>query len=110
MPSPTWIGLVPPRVVVAPLAPATVCDNMSWNVIRDALNAVVFTFAMLLPTTSMNVMWFSSPAIAENIARIMRIISPFPRRSGPNLAGGLPGRVRPPDARCRYLPLCVPSG
>jgi hypothetical protein len=29
---------------------------MSWNVMRDALNAVEFTFEMLFPTTSI-IVW-----------------------------------------------------
>ena len=52
MPSPTWIGFAPPRFAVGALAPAVVWASMSWNVIRPALKAVVFTFAMLFPITS----------------------------------------------------------
>ena len=90
MPRPTCCGFVPPRLSVGAEAPEIVWVSMSWKVTRLALKPCVLTFAMLLPTTSMYVMWFCRPAMAANNAFIMM--------TSPVLPGAFPGRRQRPGA------------
>ena len=61
MPRPTCCGFTPPTSSVGFAAPERVWESMSWNVTLPFLKPLVFTFAMLLPSTSMRVWWFSRP-------------------------------------------------
>ena len=48
---------------------------MSAKVTRLALNPVVLTLAMLLPITSIRVLWLFSPETPENMERIITNLS-----------------------------------
>ena len=55
VPSPIWVGLVPPLSAVGAEPRVCVCENCVANVAVDALNPTVAEFARLLPITSMDV-------------------------------------------------------
>ena len=55
------MGFVPPSAAVGCEAFCRVWENMSVNVARPFLKPTVFTFAMLLPMTSIISWWFLRP-------------------------------------------------
>ena len=65
MPRPTCLGFTPPTSSVGRAAPDRVWEIMSWKFTRPFLKPVVFTLAMLFPSTSMRTWWFCSPATPE---------------------------------------------
>src|SRR6185312_7792937 len=66
---------MPPVVVPGRVAPERTCEKLSVKFARLALNAVVLTFAMLLPMTSIRVWLFRRPDTAENSERSMSLKS-----------------------------------
>ena len=71
MPRPTCCGLTPPTSSVGFAAPASVWESMSWKVTLPFLKPLVFTLAMLFPSTSIRVWWFWSPETPAQSDRII---------------------------------------
>src|SRR5260221_5453027 len=73
-PRPRWLGLVPPKSVLGAAPPASVTYDCGLNKARLALNATVFTLAMLLPTTFIRVWLTSRPESPVNSALVIAIL------------------------------------
>ena len=80
-PSPTCFALTEPFVSVAAEALRVVWYKRSLNEYSCALYAVVFTFDILLPITSISFIWVFSPETAEYNALTMSPSCRYPETS-----------------------------
>src|SRR3712207_3036280 len=96
-PSPTWIGLVPPRGGLTALAPLSIWLRVSWKIVVLPLNPMVLALAMLLPVTS-SIVWLTRRPLMP--AKSERSMGTAFRGAGcagaasQRVAGGAGGRER----------------
>src|SRR3712207_9218427 len=90
-PSPTWIGLVPPRGGLTALAPLSIWLRVSWKIAVLPLKPIVFALAMLLPVTS-SIVWLTRrplmPAKRERSMVTAFLVAGGPEWRGRRVGGG----------------------